>query len=110
VDFVIKDKALKEFVENAAMAWKVKYPERARAYRQVLQEDLKAQVNVSGMTKEGRFRFSGSVPADIFYLLEWKFPGFFKSPHKLRIFQDVFMGKMRPMVSEQKVFFGGIEK
>lgn len=109
-NILFKKKSVRDFVENVAIAWKAKFPARAKAYKKLIKEDLDAQVNASGMTKGGNLRYTGAIPTDVFYVIERKIPGFFNSPEKLKIFQDMFMGNMRPMQTEQKFFFQGEKK
>lgn len=102
-----KGKGVKDFVENVAIAWRAKYPGRAAEYLKVLEHDLRAQANVSGMSKQGKLRYTGAIPTDVFHVIEKKIPGFFSSPDKLKVFQDIFMGDKRPRAAEQKYFFQG---
>jgi len=105
-----KKKAVNDFVENVAIAWRATFPGRAKAYQQQLEQDLKVQVNVSGMTRGGSLRYTGCIPVDVFHVIEQKIPSFFTDPNNLKIFQDIFMGDKRPRATEQKFFYGGIEK
>jgi len=87
-----KNKGVEDFLTNVAIAWKAKYPQLAKLYKEVLEEDKRGLVNASGMSKEGNVMFSGSVPADVFVLITRKYPHFFRNPQNLRKFQEIFCG------------------
>lgn len=91
-----KGKGVRDFLENVAIAWKARYPERARQYQEVLKNDQLALVNPTGMSKKGNLQYRGAIPEDIFNVLEKKFPYFFRDPKNMRAFQNIFMGKYAP--------------
>jgi len=91
-----KGKGVRDFLENVALAWKARYPQRAKEYLRVLKQEQTVLVNPTGMSKKGNLRYTGAIPEDIFTLLENKYPYFFRSPQNMRAFQDVFMQGFAP--------------
>jgi len=91
-----KGKGVVDFLENVALAWRAKYPQRAKAYLRTLKNEQTALVNPTGMSKKGNFKYTGSIPEDIYNVLEKKYPYFFRDPKNMRAFQEIFMGKYAP--------------
>lgn len=96
VTVIVKDKALDEWLENVALAWRARYPEMAEAYRRLLIENTAAMVNPSGLSGGGTLMYQGEIPQDIFFIIERKMPGFFNDPGKVRKFQQYFMDGFTP--------------
>ena len=92
----LKGKGVRDFLENMALAWRAKYPQRAAEYLRVLKEDATARVNPTGMSRKGNFRYKGAIPEDIFNVLEKKYPYFFRSHENMKAFQEIFIGKYAP--------------
>jgi len=92
----IKNKGVRDFLENVSLAWKAKYPGRAALYLETLKRDHKAMVGPTGMSKDGNLQFKGAIPADVFTVIARKYPYFFRSHTNMRIFQEIFMGSLSP--------------
>jgi hypothetical protein len=92
----MKNKGVRDFLENVALAWRAKYPQRARLYLETLKRDKKALVGPSGMSRTGILQFKGAIPADVFTVVERKYPYFFRDHRNMRIFQEIFMGSFSP--------------
>lgn len=94
----LKGKGVRDFLENVAIAWRAKYPQRANAYLEVLKKDRNGQVNPTGMSNDGNLQFKGAIPADVFHVIVKKYPYFFRSHKNMRIFQEIFMGAYSPQL------------
>lgn len=102
-----KNKGLRDFLENVCLAWRAKFPAKAKAYDRQLLETKRALLNPSGMSKNGDLMYTSMIPTDIFYLLERKYPRFFRDPKNIKAFQDIFMGSMKPNADSKFFFQGG---
>lgn len=91
-----KRKGVEDYLKKIALAWRAKFPQRAKAYEEVLKDDKKGMVNPSGMSKCGNLRFTGAVPVDVFHVIIRKYPYFFRDPKNVRTFQEIFLGKYAP--------------
>jgi len=100
----LKNKGVRDYLENVAWAWRAKYPKRAARYKQLLAEEKKALVNPTGMSKDGNLKYTGMIPQDVFIVIERKHVNFFKNPNNMRIFQEIFMKTYAPDKVEKKVF------
>jgi hypothetical protein len=106
----MKGQGTRAFLENVSIAWKAKFPQQSKEYRKVLEENINGLVNVAGMSKKGKLKYTGAIPADVFYVIESKYPRFFQDPKNMRIFQEIFMGNLVSERDSGKFFYQGASK
>ena len=91
MEIIVKDKALNEWLENVALAWRAKFPERARLYSELLKSRIETLARPSGMSKTGNIRYCAEIPQELFYVINGKIHDFFKDPANVRKFQEYFI-------------------
>lgn len=85
----LSEREIKAFVENVVLAWAAKFPERAELFKRLMKQQIEVLANPSGMSKDGNLMYRGSIPQEIFFVIENKIPNFFNSPQMLRYVQEM---------------------
>ncbi len=107
MEIIIKDKALNEWLENVALAWRAKFPERARQYSELLRRRVETLARPSGLSKTGNLRYSAEIPQELFYVINGKIHDFFKDPTNVRKFQEYFIDEAFIPKHEKSKFYIG---
>jgi len=104
MQIIVKNKALDEWLQNVALAWRAKFPQRAAMYEVLLKERASTLVNPSGMSADGTLKYTAEVPQELFHVIENKIPGFFRDMKCVRKFQEAFMGDLAPKSKPHSFF------
>ena len=104
MQIIVKNKGLDEWLENVYLAWSAKFPERARMYRDLLQQRKETLAAPSGMSTDGGLRYTAEIPQELFWVINGKIPNFFRDPGNVRKFQEYFMGDAAPDRVKSKFF------
>lgn len=96
MDVIVKNQAEEREIEEICTAWIRRFPERYKQYRAQVKQQIETLWVSSGMSKEGRFAYEGSIPRELFWEIYRRFPERFRSPNGLIFIQKLMMGDDRP--------------
>ena len=102
MEIIVKNQALNQWLENVALAWRAKFPERAAMYADLLRVRLESLASPTGMSPDGNIQYKAEVPQELYWVINQRIPDFFRSPANVRKFQEYFMGDLAPKHSPTK--------
>ena len=92
----MKNQAVDAWIDMAIDAWANEYPDRAKIYRRMVADRASQLVSTSGVTRGGTMAYTGMVPAELFIVIQRKFPDFFQTPRHVERFYKIMLGHHKP--------------
>jgi len=89
----VRGQGIEDELKRIWQRWCRAFPHDAAVYMDQVKRERQQLYVSSGMSKEGTFAYTGSIPDRIYFVILHRWPDFFKDPKNLMTAQRIFMGE-----------------